>query len=100
MHHGATHYLDKTLPTGDAPLEILPVGTNVVFTNDYGVSFAGKTIIRIEQDERGEAYYLSPSDAPWFPARRHQLTVEYKYLAEPLNAASYAERCKRWDKSA
>lgn len=77
----------------------LGVGTNVVFTNDYGVSFPGKTIIRIEHDLHGEAFYLSPSDSPWFPARRHQLTIEYKYLAPPLNAASYAERCKRWDNS-
>lgn len=63
----------------------LAVGTKVVFTNDYGVSFAGYTIIRVERDEYGDAYFtdhvaITKADGEkilhWFPFRRRQLTVQ------------------------
>lgn len=61
---------------GFAP-EVLSVGTRVVFTNDYGVSFPNKVITRVETDAHGQKYYYSPSDSPWYPARRKNLTLQY-----------------------
>ena len=57
--------------------EVLTVGTKVVFTNDNGISFTDKVITRVETDEHGEKYYYSPSDSPWYPARRKNLTIQY-----------------------
>jgi hypothetical protein len=63
----------------------LEVGTKVVFTNDYGISFADNTILRVERDEYGDAYYtdhvaIVKSDGEkilhWSPWRRRQLTVQ------------------------
>lgn len=63
----------------------LAVGTKVVFTNDYGVSFPGATIIRVERDEYGDAYYtdrvyITKADGTevlqWSPYRRRHLTVQ------------------------
>lgn len=54
----------------------LPVGTKVVYTNDYGISFPGKTIVKTGADEYGDTYFLEPTDTPWFPCRRRNLTLQ------------------------
>lgn len=57
----------------------LPVGTKVVYTNDYGVSWPNRTIIRTGTDEYGDQYFLEPSigsDRYCPPCRRRNLTIQ------------------------
>jgi hypothetical protein len=63
----------------------LKIGTQVVFTNDYGISFVGSKIIRVERDDYGDAYYtdavyITKADGTkvlqWSPYRRRQLTIQ------------------------
>lgn len=72
-------------PHEGGPQLKLPVGTKVVFTNDYGISFSGLTIIRVERDEYGDAYYtdqvnITKADGTnvlhWSPYRRRHLTIQ------------------------
>ena len=59
------------------------VGDPVVFTNDYGVVFAGKTICDIQMNDFGEVSYLyTPTDSPWFYVREKNLSIDAE--ANPL----------------
>ena len=45
------------------------IGQIVNYTNDYGVNWGNHTITGMETAETtgyGKAYYLQPSDTPWF----------------------------------
>lgn len=57
--------------------EKLPIGTKVVYTNDFGISFPGRTIVKTGSDDYGDTYFLEPSDTPWVGCRRRNLTIEY-----------------------
>lgn len=56
------------------------VGDKVVYTNDYGVSFAGLTIIAISNYcnlwKYGHCIYLD-KDGYWFPVKPESLTIQY-----------------------
>lgn len=58
-------------------LEGFKVGDKVTFTNEFGVSFNGLTIIGIEKDNSfyGRQIYTN-SDAYWFPHKPSELTHE------------------------
>lgn len=51
------------------------IGDVVTFTNDYGVKFAGKTIVRIEKgkDKSERRYFYAPTDTPWFGVKETSL---------------------------
>lgn len=57
------------------------VGDKVVFTNDYGVSFADMTIIAISKYDYlwkyGRCIYLD-KDSYWFPVKPENLTIQYE----------------------
>jgi hypothetical protein len=52
------------------------VNNIVTFTNDYGVEFKNKKIIKIEFITGEWRYYLTPSACPWFPSYERQLAQE------------------------
>lgn len=56
-------------------------GDQVVFTNDYGVSFAGRRVVAIDDSqfakEYGPRYFVEPTDSPWFSKHERNLTIEY-----------------------
>lgn len=58
------------------------VGDRVTFTNDYGVVFPGKTITEVKHfpDDgifAGQTrYFITPTDAPWFPVAERNLALE------------------------
>lgn len=62
------------------------VGDRVTYTNEFGVVFRGRTVtevVRIPDDPEAYGtwagqtrYYISPTDAPWFPVRERELTLE------------------------
>ena len=54
----------------------LPVGSKVVYTNDYGISWPDKTIVKTGTDDYGDTYFLAPSDLPHVPCRRRNLTLQ------------------------
>jgi len=56
---------------------LLKVGTKVVYTNEYGISFPDRIIIRVEKDHNGDAYFIRPSSSPLSPVRRENLTIQY-----------------------
>lgn len=61
----------------------LAVGDTVTFTNEYGVSFEGLTIIGIA-DESYNFYnrrFFLNSDAYWFPHLESELTLTHKASA-------------------
>lgn len=55
----------------------LSVGDTVTFTNEYGVSFYGLTVVGID---KSNAFYnrrfYTNSDAYWFPHTREELTKQ------------------------
>lgn len=58
------------------------IGDAVIFTNDYGVTYPGKTIAGIEDRTekdflRGMRYFIEPTDAPWFPVLESNLKRSY-----------------------
>lgn len=59
-----------------SPIECdLQVGDTVTFTNDYGVSFEGMTVVGFDHEaEEGDRFIYLDSDAWWFPHTRAQLT--------------------------
>jgi len=51
------------------------VGDVVTFTNEYGVSFPGQTIIGFAEDDSFYGRFIyTDSDAYWFPSRPEELT--------------------------
>ena len=42
------------------------VGQVVNYTNDNGVNWGNRTIIKAEHTDYGKAYYINPTDSPWF----------------------------------
>lgn len=45
------------------------IGQVVNYTNDYGVNWGNRTITGVERAEAtgyGKAYYIHPTDTPWF----------------------------------
>lgn len=62
------------------------VGDRVTYTNEFGVVFCGKVVtevVHIPDDPEAHGtwagqtrYYISPTDAPWFPVRERELTLE------------------------
>jgi hypothetical protein len=58
-------------------------GDIVCWTNEYGVKWHGRRILRLENpDEWGHRYYLEPHDAHWMYVREQNLSYESLSLAE------------------
>jgi hypothetical protein len=61
--------------------DLLPIGTPVIFTNDYGVVFDRNYVVSAylpEDDDLykwGYRYYTTGGDAPWMPKKPSHLTV-------------------------
>lgn len=41
-------------------------GDKVAFTNDYGVTFHDKTIVKRDETSIEPRYFITPTDTPWF----------------------------------
>lgn len=54
------------------------IGDRVIFTNDNGVVFPGKTITGIEYWEgySEPLYFYKPTDTPWFASREQHFSLE------------------------
>lgn len=53
------------------------VGDKVTFTNDYGVSFPGKTVIGFADDDELNGRFIHLDvDCWWFPMKPVNLTLE------------------------
>lgn len=82
---GITPILSKVYPKDEAVKEFntapkFKVGDRVVFTNSQGVSFPGKIItkheLRLDGYAKGHAYFITPTDSPWFIVPERQLSPE------------------------
>ena len=52
-------------------------GDVVCWTNDYGVKWHARRVVRVEApDQWGHRYYLEPTDAPWMYVREKNLAHE------------------------
>lgn len=63
--------LEAARRNADAPIE---VGDLVLVINDQGVDCGEKVVTEIRVDDYGQAFYLSPTDAPWMHWRERNLT--------------------------
>jgi hypothetical protein len=58
--------------------DLLPIGTPVIFTNDYGIVFDRGYVISgyVSEDDDlykwGHRYFLTGTDAPWMPGSEVQ----------------------------
>jgi hypothetical protein len=61
--------------------DLLPIGTPVIFTNDYGVVFDRDYVVSgyVEESDFmykwGYRYYTAGGDAPWMPKKPCHLTI-------------------------
>lgn len=50
------------------------IGDTVLYTNDYGVDLGRRTIVGVARTTYGVAYYLAPTDTPWFAVPERELS--------------------------
>ncbi len=71
----------------ESPIECdLNVGDVVIFTNDYGVSFANMIVIGFAKPEHqlhGRFIHIS-SDCAWFPCTRESLKIQARTVTRDL----------------
>lgn len=75
--------IEKKYLTEEQAIKFSPlfkVGDKVTFTNGYGVSFSGKTIVGISAPWGGAhgdrpRYYYAPDDSPWFSVPESSLSL-------------------------
>jgi len=84
------------------PKPLFNPGEVVRWTNDYGVKWHARRILRLEEpDEWGQRYYLEPHEAPWMYVREKNLAHETMTLATLVEEVlpfdgSLNRHCKRF----
>ena len=58
-------------------------GDRVTMTNDYGAVFPRKTILSFRQTDYGPAYFIEPTDTPWYAVPERNLSLAPNHQQTP-----------------